>query len=1267
MRKIILGLIVGVVGLASIAVGVGRAAPATPTFIQQVSATPGSGSAVTVPYSSAQTAAQRAGDLNIVAIGFANTTSTIVSVTDNKGNAYAVAAPLTRDSLDSQAVYYAKNIATGAGNTVVTVTFNNSVPYPDIRVVEYSGVDKVAPLDVTKSATGSGTTANSGAVTTTNANNLIFGAGLVSSRYSAAGSGFTKRIITADGNIAEDRNVTTTGSYSATASCSSGKWIMQLVAFKADPGTPDTTPPSIPTGLQATAVSTNLVSLNWAASTDNIAVAGYQIYRDGALLATTSSTSYQDLGVSPGTSYRYTLAAYDQAGNISAQSSPTLATTPASDTTAPTVTLTSPTDSANLTGTIAMSAEATDDTAVTKVEFYVDDQLKQTDSIAPFSFNFDTTSMAFGAHSFVAKAYDAAGNSALSSSVTAYVDNTDYVAPSTPTGLRATTASSTSITLSWAASTDNIGVTGYKVYRDGTEIATTIDTAYQNTGLTAETTYSYTVSATDAAGNESPQSEAASATTTAITSTAFPLKLSTSGRYLVDQNNKPFLLTGDSPQGLVVRLPLNGPGSSEEYFANREARGFNAAWVNLLARDDNGGTDDGYTFDGIAPFLPQNDLATPNTVYFQRAHDMIAQAAAHHILVILDPIETIDHLQMLRSNGANKAFNYGAWLGNYFKDLPNIIWMSGNDYAPNASDNALTMAVVQGIQSTDRADRLQTVELYPTPTGSLADPAWTPYINLDLAYTYAPAYAQVLTEYNRALNTSHGTMPTIMIESYYDFENIAPINNHAQPDSTYRNQEYWTALSGAAGQVYGNYYTVRFPISWNQPSHLDTPAVTQLGYLTNLLGSYKWYDLVPDQNGSFLTSGQGEYIGYIQHNADGSIKQNDYITAALTTDGSTGFMYLPTPRTITVNMSKLSGQVTARWFDPTTNTFTDIGTFANSGSRQFTPPSVAHADGARDWLLVLTTEPPAPDTTAPVITGVGATGITASTATVTWDTNELADGQVEYGLTPNYGTSLPLNTTPSTTHNQGLSDLLPRTTYHYRVTSRDSTGNLSASSDYTFTTTDITVATPQFIQTAAATADNSASSISKSFTAGNNAGNLIAVAVSWDGTSSAPTCSDSQGNTYFMATYQRDTVMNQSLAICYAPNSKAGTNAVTVTFSGNQSYRRLIISEYSGVATVSPVDITAQNISVASTAANAVTSGSATTTVSGNLIFGAVMDDSATTSITAGSGFTQRAAVNNKDMVVQDMVQGASGTIASTQTFGAAHRYLAQMVAFRAQ
>ena len=77
----------------------------------------------------------------------------------------------------------------------------------------------------------------------------------------------------------------------------------------------------------------------------------------------------------------------------------------------------------------------------------------------------------------------------------------DGQAPSTPGGLTATPTSATTIGLSWSASTDNVGVAGYRILRNGTPVTTTASTSFSDTGLQPSTTYTYQVIATDAAGN----------------------------------------------------------------------------------------------------------------------------------------------------------------------------------------------------------------------------------------------------------------------------------------------------------------------------------------------------------------------------------------------------------------------------------------------------------------------------------------------------------------------------------------------------------------------------------------------------------------------------------------------------------------------------------------------------------------------------------------------------------------------------------------------
>lgn len=194
------------------------------------------------------TAAQTAGNLNIVAVGWNDATATVTSVTDSMGNTYQLAVGPTRftSATDgggnlSQSIYYAPNIqAAGAGANTVTVQFSQAAISPDIRIIEFSGLISASPVDVTAGVYGNSATASSGSKTTANAYDLIFAANMTHSYTSRPGPDFTNIVITdPDGDIAEYKTVFYTGSYSATAPlAAAGTWVMQMVAFKGIPPNP---------------------------------------------------------------------------------------------------------------------------------------------------------------------------------------------------------------------------------------------------------------------------------------------------------------------------------------------------------------------------------------------------------------------------------------------------------------------------------------------------------------------------------------------------------------------------------------------------------------------------------------------------------------------------------------------------------------------------------------------------------------------------------------------------------------------------------------------------------------------------------------------------------------------------------------------------------------------------------------------------------------------------------------------------------------------
>ena len=427
----------------------------------------------------------------------------------------------------------------------------------------------------------------------------------------------------------------------------------------------------------------------------------------------------------------------------------------------------------------------------------------------------------------------------------------------------------------------------------------------------------------------------------ALAGPAYPVKIGPTGRYLVDQKDKPFLIAGESPQGMMVNVSEK---DAELFFANRKSHGFNTAWINLICAKYTGGRADGSTYDGIRPFEGDFDFAKPNEAYFARCDQILKIAAKYDTLVMLDPAETGSFLEVMQHNGVEKCREYGRWLGNRYAGFDNLLWFHGNDYAKHTPENdALVTAVALGIKELDQR-HLHTIEVdwegkWAT---SLSDPRWVPIVGLSGAYTYKPVYLPIFEDYNR--ETDH-RVPTFMVESSYEFENVA--NIRLGTPLQLRLQEYTSDLCGTTGQLYGNKYTWPFLAGWKE--QLDTKGAVQMAYVTALFEPRRWYDLVPDQKHELVTEGFGTFGEF------------DYLPAAHTPDGKLAMAYLPDKRTITVDMGKLSGPAIARWYDPASGKFHPIegSPLPNTGLRKFTPPG-DNADGAgnSDWVLVLETDPP---------------------------------------------------------------------------------------------------------------------------------------------------------------------------------------------------------------------------------------------------------------------------------------------------------------------
>jgi chitodextrinase len=340
----------------------------------------------------------------------------------------------------------------------------------------------------------------------------------------------------------------------------------------------DTQPPSAPGNVSAAADSATKVTLTWSASTDNTGVSSYTVYRDGALLASVAGTSlgYSDGSVLPSSTYSYTVDAVDSSGNHSAVSNPVLVTTPAmpASMTFPVaadtyVSVANP--ASNYGAASSMTLDASPDlhaylrftvqglagTPIHRARLLVYSKSSSASGIVvrivsdnnwgerTITYNnapalgsqvaasgvmsalnwitLDVTSLVTGEGTY---SFGLTTASTTALSLTARETGTngaqlvldlgpDVEAPSVPAGLAANAASATQVNLQWTASTDNVGVSQYNIYRDGNYLASVNGAAltYSDAAVQGLTTYTYTVAALDQAGNASAVSDPVSVTT----------------------------------------------------------------------------------------------------------------------------------------------------------------------------------------------------------------------------------------------------------------------------------------------------------------------------------------------------------------------------------------------------------------------------------------------------------------------------------------------------------------------------------------------------------------------------------------------------------------------------------------------------------------------------------------------------------------------------------------------------------------------------------
>lgn len=586
-----------------------------------------------------------------------------------------------------------------------------------------------------------------------------------------------------------------------------------------------------------------------------------------------------------------------------------------------------------------LSIRADAPSSVASVMFAVDSSFTHGETMTPFSLCGDQTTTyspcsvlaAAGTHELTLTPYSQpsqGGTAGTPVSLSFTVQSgTSQTAPAVTSQPQAVTVSAgQSATFSVAAS----GSTplAYQWRKNGSAIAGATGTVYVTPATTTAdngATFSVTVSNSMGSATSSGARLTVNSPPTAPPPMALPLKMKAGAHYLVDQNDRPVMLFGDSPWDFPMNLSTS---DAIVYLDDRKKKGFNALLTYLI--DSKFATNAPADLYGNQPFTTRGDFSTPNDAYFAHIDEVVRAAEQRNMILLLAPAYLgygggdEGFYQQMVANGTTKLQAYGEYVGNRYKGFTNILWVDGGDYIP--PDRSVVRAVAGGIKS--RAPgQLHTVH---TSRNNEAMAVWTneSWLDVDNVYTGASVYPLALSAYGRS-----GFRPFFLIESYYE-------NATGTTAASVRQEAYEAVMNGAMGQVFGSTPLWFFPSNWKD--QLNTVGSFDMSRLAALFAQLQWNKLVPDVSHAFLTSGYG---------ADGA----DHADATLASDGTLALVYAPSVRTLTINMSKFSGSVSARWYDPTNGQYVAISgsPFSNSGTRSFTP-SGRNSAGDADWVLVLT-------------------------------------------------------------------------------------------------------------------------------------------------------------------------------------------------------------------------------------------------------------------------------------------------------------------------
>jgi lysophospholipase L1-like esterase/chitodextrinase len=375
-----------------------------------------------------------AGHTIVITAGSSGTGVVVQSVRDARGNIYHVDRTTSNDaaSIGTSIVsaYVAKGLARGG---MLTITFNRPATMLSAVASEWRGIERTHRLDRTAARLGTSRSLGSGttARTSTSGELLIGSFTAASSGRLRAGSGYTALAAPPRGHVGEAyetqlqayRLGAARGAHDASALSTLAVPYAAAIATYRTAASPTALAlgPAPPTNLATTARNATSVSVSWTASSGE-SLSGYGLYRNGSRIGTVKGTAATFSGLACGTTYTLGVDAFDSSGRRSKVTSLTAST--ASCSSAPTIAITAPANGSTVSGTVVITANASDDQGVLGVQFTVDGvPLGPEDTTAPYGTSWNTTTVSGGNHVLSAVARDAAGNTTTAAAVTAFVSN----------------------------------------------------------------------------------------------------------------------------------------------------------------------------------------------------------------------------------------------------------------------------------------------------------------------------------------------------------------------------------------------------------------------------------------------------------------------------------------------------------------------------------------------------------------------------------------------------------------------------------------------------------------------------------------------------------------------------------------------------------------------------------------------------------------------------------------------------------------------------